>query len=427
MTLFLFFMLLILLMLLGLPVAIAIGVTASVWVISSGLPLVIIPDKLFSGMDAFVLMAIPFFMVAGETMNRAMVTEKLIEFAKFFVGRFRGGLAYVNIVSSLIFAGITGAAVADVSALGTIFIPSMERDGYTRAYAAAVTAASSIVGPIIPPSIVIVVYGAITNTSVSAMFAAAIIPGLLIGLIQCGVVFIQARKRNFPREHVEITPAKFMKASKEASLALVMPLIILGGILFGVTTPTEAAAIASLYAFILGIFVYRNLKFHDFMHIFKSATYQYSSLMIIMGAASILGWILSRSQAHAALIKFLFGFTENPQIILAAVLLFLVFVGTWLETNATIVLLGPTLAAAMKLIGFDPIHFGIVMILAVNIGLITPPLGVCLFAASGTGNVKVEEIVKNIWPYIIAALLVLCLVAYVPGIVHFVPRLFGLM
>ncbi|MDA3787048.1 MAG: TRAP transporter large permease [Desulfobacula sp.] len=427
MELLLYFILLIALMFLGLPVAIAIGVTASAWVISSGMPLIIIPDKFFAGMDAFVLMAIPFFMVAGETMNRADITRKLIEFANFLVGRFRGGLAYVNIVTSLIFSGITGAAVADVSALGTIFIPSMEKDGYTKGYAAAVTAASSIVGPIIPPSIVIVVYGAITNTSVAALFAAAIVPGLLIGLIQGIVVFIQAKHRNFPRQKVDFTPKQFILSFKDASLALIMPLIILGGILFGITTPTEAAAIACLYAFILGVFVYRKLTLIDFLMIFKRATYQYTSLLVIMGAASVLGWILSRSQAHMALIKLLFGLTENPKLILAIVILFLLFVGTWLETNATIVLLAPTLTAAMALIGYQPIHFGTIMILAVNIGLITPPLGVCLFAASGTGNVAVEDIVREIWPYIGASVFVLFIIAFFPEIVYFIPRLLGLI
>jgi tripartite ATP-independent transporter DctM subunit len=422
-----YFLLLIVLMFSGLPVAIAIGVTASIWVIASGLPLIIIPDKFFAGMDAFVLMAIPFFMVAGETMNRTAVTRRLIDFSNFLVGRFRGGLAYVNIVASLIFAGITGAAVADVSALGTIFIPSMEREGYSRAYAAAVTAASSIVGPIIPPSIVIVVYGAITNTSVAALFAAAILPGLLIGLIQGVVVFIQGKRRDFPRNPVDFTPRKFLLSFKDAALALIMPAIILGGILFGITTPTEAAAIASLYAFVLGVFVYRNLKAADFMHIFKQATYQYTSLLVIMGAASILGWILSRSQAHLALIQLLFGVSKDPRVILVCVLIFLLFVGTWLETNATVVLLAPTLAAAMKLIGYHPIHFGTLMILTVNIGLITPPLGVCLFAASATGHVEVEAIVKEIWPYIGASILVLFLVAFVPEIVFIIPRMLGLI
>jgi tripartite ATP-independent transporter DctM subunit len=372
-------------------------------------------------------MAIPFFMVAGETMNRSAVTRRLIDFSNFLVGRFKGGLAYVNIVASLIFSGITGAAVADVSALGTIFIPSMEKNGYSRGYAAAVTAASSIVGPIIPPSIVIVVYGAITNTSVAAMFAAAIIPGLLIGLIQGTVVFIQARHRNFPTQHVEFTLSKFLLSFKDAALALIMPLIILGGILFGVTTPTEAAAIASLYAFILGIFIYRNLNPSDFLYIFKRATYQYTSLLVIMGAASVLGWILSRSQAHLALIKLLFGLTQNHKLILIFVLIFLLFVGTWLETNATVVLLAPTLTSAMKLIGYHPIHFGTLMILTVNIGLITPPLGVCLFAASGTGKIEVEAIVKEIWPYIGASIIVLFLVALVPEIVYLIPRVFGLI
>lgn len=291
---------------------------------------------------------------------------------------FGGGLAYVNIVASMIFAGITGAAVADVSALGTIFIPSMEKEGYTRSYAAAVVAGSSIMGPIIPPSIVMVVYGAMTNTSVAAMFAGAIIPGILIGLAQMVVVFVQAKRRNFPQQHIEFTPKKFLLSFRAAFLALIMPLIILGGILFGITTPTEAAAIAAMYAIILGVFVYKMLTVRKFLHIFKGATYQYASLLVIMGSASILGWVLSRCQAHTALLKLIFGITQNPTGILLIVLCFLLFVGTWLETNATIVLLAPTLAAAMQLIGYHPVHFGIVMTVAANIGLITPPLGVCL-------------------------------------------------
>jgi len=427
MELLFYFILLIALLFIGLPVAIAIGVVASSWVIASGWPLIIIPDKFFSGMDSFVLMAIPFFMVAGETMNKADITQKLITFANVLVGRFRGGLAYVNILASLIFSGITGAAVADVSALGTIFIPSMEKDGYSRGYAAAITAASSIVGPIIPPSIVIVVYGAITNTSVAALFAAAIVPGLLIGLIQATVVFFQAKHRNFPRQEVDFTQKNFSHSFKDAALALIMPLIILGCILFGITTPTEAAAVACLYSFILGVFVYRTLTLYDFAMIFKRATYQYTSLLVIMGSASILGWALSRSQAHVTLIKLLFGLTQNPGLILVIVILSLLFVGTWLETNATIVLLAPTLASSMLLIGYHPLHFGIIMILTVNIGLITPPLGVCLFAASGTGNVEVEDIVREIWPFIGASVFVLFIIAFFPEIVFFLPRLLDLI
>ena len=266
-------------------------------------------------------MAIPFFMVAGEAMNQAGITEKLVNFANILVGRFRGGLAYVNIVASMIFAGITGAAVADVSALGTIFIPSMEKEGYTRKYAAAVVAGSSIMGPIIPPSIVMVVYGAMTNTSVAAMFAGAIIPGVLIGLAQMGVVFVQARRRNFPQRHIEFTPKKFILSFRAAFLALIMPLIILSGILFGLTTPTEAAAIAALYAMVLGVVRLSEYSpFKKFLHIFKGATYQYASLLVIMGSASILGWVLSRNQAHTVLLKLIFGVTENPTGILMIVL-----------------------------------------------------------------------------------------------------------
>ena len=327
----------------------------------------------------------------------------------------------------MIFAGITGAAVADVSALGTIFIPSMEKEGYTRKYAAAVVAGSSIMGPIIPPSIVMVIYGAMTNTSVAAMFAGAIIPGILIGLAQMVVVFVQAKRRNFPKHYIEFTPTKFLLSFRAAFLALIMPLIILSGILFGLTTPTEAAAIAALYAFILGVFIYRRLTFQKTLHIFKGATYQYASLLVIMGSASILGWVLSRCQAHTVLLKLIFGVTQNPTGILMIVLLFLLFVGTWLETGATIVLLAPTLAAAMTLIGYHPVHFGIVMTVTANIGLLTPPLGVCLFAASATGKISVEAIVSEIWPFIGAAVVILLIIALLPEISLFLPRLLGLI
>jgi tripartite ATP-independent transporter DctM subunit len=422
-----FLCLMVILMFVGLPIAIAIGATACIWIIYQGFPLTIVPDKFFAGMDSFVLMAIPFFMVAGEAMNQAGVTRRLIDFANILVGRFRGGLCYVNIIASMIFAGITGAAVADISALGTIFIPSMEKEGYTRKYAAAVVAGSSIMGPIIPPSIVMVIYGAMTNTSVAAMFAGAIVPGVMIGLAQMVVVFFQAKKRNFPTQKIEFTPKRFALAFRAAFLALIMPLIILGGILFGMTTPTEAAAIAALYALVLGVLVYKMLTVKKFFEICKGATYQYASLLVIMGSASILGWVLSRCQAHSVLLKFIFGYTDNPTGILMIVLVFLLFVGTWLETGATIVLLAPTLATAMTQIGYHPVHFGIVMTVTANIGLLTPPLGVCLFAASATGRLSVEDIVSEIWPFIWSAVVVVVIVGLFPEISLFIPRLLGLI
>ena len=226
---------------------------------------------------------------------------------------------------------------------------------------------------------------------------------------------------------IEFTPTKLLLSFRAAFLALIMPLIIVSGILFGLTTPTEAAAIAALYAFFLGVFFYRTLTFRKILHIFKGATYQYASLLVIMGSASILGWVLSRVQAHTVLLKLIFGVTQNPTGILLIVLCFLLFVGTWLETGATIVLLAPTLAAAMHLIGYHPVHFGIVMTVTANIGLLTPPLGVCLFAASTTGKISVEAIVSEIWPFIGAAVVILLIIALLPEISLFLPRLLGLI
>lgn len=421
----LFFLVLLLLMSLGVPVAFALGSTGFIWILYGGYPVMVGVQRLYGQMSLFVLMAIPFFMVAGEVMNYSGVTERLVGFASSVIGSIRGGLAYVNIVTSLLFAGITGAAVSDVATLGTIFIPAMEKEGYTREYAAAITAASSIVGPIIPPSIIIVIYGAVTGVSVGAMFAAAIVPGLFIGLSQAFVVLVMGKRKGFPVSQERFRLKKVGHSFLQALIPLFMPIIILGGILGGVFTPTEAAAVAAFYSFIIGAFVYFQIKPHHIKEIFISATYKYSSLLLIMGGAGVLGWIVARTGAHRGLVDTFFLITDNPHLIMGMVLFFLLLVGMWLETGATVCLLGPTLSAAMELIGFHPLHFGILMIVTVNIGLITPPLGVCLFAASSVSDRTVEEITMEIWPYILVSIAALLVIAFFPEIALFLPRALG--
>jgi tripartite ATP-independent transporter DctM subunit len=288
--------LLCILILFGLPIGFSLGLTAFVWLLTEGQRLLTIPSGIFNGIDSFVLLAIPFFILAGEIMNKTDLTEELIQFTTLLVGRFRGGLAQANIYASLIFGGITGVAVSDVSALGTVFIPAMEKQGYPKDFAAAMISSAAIMAPIIPPSVIIIVYGAVTHQSIGALFAGALIPGVLIGLGQSVLVaiMVMAKRRNFPKIEVKITPKLFAVSLKDASLALIMPVVILGGILGGIVTPTEAAAISIVYALVVGFVIYRNLKVADLYPMLAHTLRMTGMVLFIIAMASILSWVLSK-------------------------------------------------------------------------------------------------------------------------------------
>ena len=413
------------LLILGLPVAISLGLMSSTWVLISGSKLSMIASRMYSGIDQFVLMAVPFFCFAGEIMNSSGITDRLIKFVNYIIGRVRGGLAQANIYTSLIFAGITGAAVADVSALGTVFIPAMEKQGYTRRFAVAITAASSIVGPIIPPSIIIVIYGAVTGVSVGAIFAAAIIPGTILGISMSIYVMLVAKRRNLPKVVEPFEAKEFFISLKDATLALIMPIIIVGGILGGFFTPTEAAAVSVFYALAVGIFIYRSVTFKVVYRAVVNSMRVCGMLFFIIGLASILGWILARQNLPQTIAEFLINLSDNPNTIFLIVVVLLIFIGTWLETGTSCIILAPILAPAMEIIGVHPVHFATVMIVALNIGLVTPPLGVALYAAVVVGDVSFEEACKELWPFLIVDLIVLILLIYVPELTLVMPKLLG--
>ncbi len=419
------FSILIVLLLLGIPVAISLGLISGIWVFLAKSSLQMIASRLYSGIDQFVLMAIPFFCLAGEIMNQSGITDRLITFVNYIIGRLRGGLAQANIYTSLLFAGITGAAVADVSALGSVFIPAMEKQGYTRRFAAALTAGASIVGPIIPPSIIIVIYGAVTGVSIGSLFAAAIVPGVIIGLAMSAYIFSISKKRNFPKIEQKFEVKGFLVSFKDSLLALFMPFIIIGGILGGVFTPTEAAAVAVFYALLVGVLVYRTITLKILYRSIVNAMRTSAMLFFIIGLAAILGWVIARVHLAEHIAQFLIQLSDNPTYILLFVVALLIFVGTWLETGTSCIILAPILAPAMQMVGLEPIHFGTVMIVALNIGLITPPLGVALFAAVSVGNVSFEDVVKEIWPFIIVDLIMLLLLVYVPALSLTLPKLLG--
>jgi len=411
---------------LGFPIAFCLGITslsALLWM--GDVPLVIMAQRTFTGIDSFPLMAVPFFVLAGEIMNRGGTTKRLIDFANVLVGRIPGGLAHTNITASMFFGGISGSAVADAAAMGTILVPGMVRKGFPPGFSAAVTAASSTMGPIIPPSILMVLMGVTTGLSIGGLFAAGIIPGLLLGLSMMALSLYMAVRFKYPREVFPFTGRIFWRSLAAALPALLAPLIILGGILGGVFTPTEAAAVAVFYAFFLGTCIYRELDLKQMGSIFVHSGVTTAVLLLIIGMASIFSWVLSSEQIPTRIAQGMLAITENPYLILLFINIFLIFIGTFLEGGAAIIILAPTLLSVANTVGIEPLHFGLVMVLNIAVGLLTPPLGVCLFVVSGVTGLQLSTIIRSVLPFLALELAVLLLATYFPGLILFIPRMLG--
>ena len=411
----------------GLPLGFMLGLTALAGFHKLGNPvfLTMLSQKFFSGMNSYTFLALPLFLLAGDIMNKVGLTERIVNFSNIFFGRLRGGLAQVNIVSSIIFGGISGSAVADTAALGSVFIPSMEKEGYGRPFSAAITAASSIIAPIIPPSIIMVIYGGLMGVSIAGLFAAGIVPGLMIGFgLMLATRFI-SRSRQYPQHAIPFTVKNVTRGTREALWALMMPAIILGGILGGIFTPTEAAAVAVAYALFVGFVVYRNLTLKDLYSLLLRNAIMLGVIILILSAAAVLGWLLAIEQLPQKAAAGITALTENKYIILLLINLFLIMVGMLMDIMASLIILAPVLGPVAVAIGVDPLHFGIMMCVNLSIALITPPMGGCLFAAMVVGNVSFAEIVKEVFPFILVELSVLVLIIFVPEITMIVPRLLG--
>ena len=416
---------LLVLIFLRISVAFAIGVVGLGWLVLSGGSLSILASRSFGGMNEFVLLAIPFFLLAGELMNNGGITDRIVRVANLSVGRLRGGLGQANIFGSMLFAGISGAAVADVAALGSVFIPSMSDSGYSKDFSAAVTSASSIIGPIIPPSIVLVVYGAVTNTSVGGLFAAAILPGVILGGGMMGMMAYLARRRDLPRHDERPTRSELPRLSLEAALAATMPGIILLGILLGVFTPTEAAAVACVYGLLLGAFGFRTLTLGGVRSALRTSIYRSAQLYVIIGFAGVLTWLFAIEGVPGMIADLIGSLGLGPIGFMLFIAVVLLFVGTWLETTAALVILGPTLADVAASLGIHELHFGIVMVLTLSLGLITPPLGICLFVASSVSETDVWPIAKQVVPFFVADIVVLLVLMLFPTLTLALPRAFG--
>ncbi len=418
------FIIFIVLLIIGLPVAFCLGISSLMYFMMNAIPLITLPQKMFAGMNSFVLLCVPGFILAGNLMNQGGITERIIKFSNSIVGHIRGGLSQANIVASMIFAGISGTATGDVASLGAILIPAMEKEGYDTDFSCAVTASSSTIGPIIPPSLPMIIAATITGLSVTKLFIAGIIPGILLGLGMMLVSLIISKKRNYPKQK-RSTLKEIWYSFTKAVWALLMPLLILVCILGGFTTPTEASILAVIYSVIVGLFIYKDLTLKMLPKILKDSAITTAAILILIGLANVFAWILSMEQIPQLVANSLLSITTNKFLILFLINLLLLFVGTFMETNAALTILFPTLLSVAVKIGVNPIQFAIIVVLNLVIGLTTPPVGVCLFIASTIGKISLAKLAKAVLPFLFISLFVLTLVTYFPPITLSLVNLLG--
>lgn len=426
-TLLVFIAAFLVLLLGGMPIAWAMICATILWMIVSNelVFLLIMPDKIFQGIDVFILMAVPLFILVGEVLNAGRITDRLIHFANQFFGWITGGLAQVNIGSSILFSGITGVALGDIAALGRVFIPAMVKQGYSSEYAAAVTASSSIIGPMVPPSLIIIIYGAATGVSIGALFAACILPGLLVGLFQMALVWQQARRRGFLPVEADRSRSALMHSAAESIIPLMVPVIILAGILGGVMTPTEAGAVAAFYALLVAFGYYRSLKVADLYGVFERTMTFSGKLLIIVGCGAVFSLVMAIENVPTVMQGIIEAADMGPFTTLMVANLILLLVGMFIDPTAAIILFAPILSKVAQSVGIDPVHFGVIMILNLNLGLLTPPLGICLFAAEEIAGCGLPALIRETIPFLLISVLVLLLVTYIPGISLWLPHKLG--
>lgn len=408
---------------LGFPIFMATLMTAIIFVVSMDIPFSLVTIRLFGSINSFSLMAIPFFVLAGNIMGKAQITDKLVNFANSAVGQFKGGLGYVNILTSMLFGGIQGSGAADASAIGGMLIPAMEKQGYDKDYAVAVTAGSSMLSPIIPPSIIMILYSFYTETPVAHLFLGGYLPGVIITLFQCGVNYVAYRRRGY---NIPITPfsmKNFIRTAISSFGALVTPLLILCGIVFGLVTPTESGVLAIAYSLFYGFFISKKLKVKDFPEILIDSAVTTAIVFMTIAAAGVLANVLVRMQLQNEVLDFAVNTLKSPHLATLFLIGVFMILGCFLDPTIIVAMFGGIVVAVGNAFGFDPIHYGILMIIVMQIGAITPPVGTFLFIACGVAGLPLEKSVKPLMPYIGVILVALLLIYLFPGLVTFLPRL----
>ena len=411
----------------GVPIAFVIGIVSLLGIMSIPMiPNLTVFMKMFNGLNSFVLLAIPLFILAANIMNRGKITEMLVNFCIALVGNIRGGLAHANILVSMIFAGVSGSSQADTAGVGKMLIPAMIDTGYDKETTVGVTAASSTIGVIIPPSIPMVVYSGLTNASVAALFIGGMIPGILIGLTMMLIVCVIGRKRNFPK-YERAGFRKVWGLFRQSFPALLTPVIIVGGITTGWYTPTEAAAFASVYALLISLFIYRTLTLRDLPDIIKETLKLSSLSLFALATASALGELLGYYKASDHIGAFFAATIASPQIFMLIVIAFFLFVGTFMDAIPAMILFMPVILPTALRLGITSVHLGIVVVITLAIGLVTPPYGLCLLIAGSIADLSIERSLRGVLPYIAADLIILLLVAMFPAIAFYIPQKLGIM
>ena len=405
---------------LGIPVAVTLGLASAAYLLFSGIPLVVMPQKMYAGMDVFVLLCIPGFILAGNLMNSGGITERIIRFANALVGWARGGLGLTNVAASMLFGGISGTAVADAASIGGMMIPGMKKAGYPADFSAAVTAASSTVGPIIPPSVPMIIVGALSGISVGQMFLAGAVPGIMMGLAMMVTAYVIAVRKGFPRQPWQGF-GELGRSFFGAFWAIAMTVLIVGGLLTGIATPTETAVVASIYAMFVGIVIYRELPVRALPRIIIDSAVSSAAILALVGFANVFGWILVSERIPQTIAEAVLSITDNKFLVILLINLLLLFVGMFMETIAALIILFVPLLALAQGVGIDPLHFATFAVLNLMIGLTTPPVGVCLFICANIARLPLMPVVKAILPFLLSNLLVLLLVSYVPAFSTWLP------
>lgn len=412
------------LLLIGVPIAFALGLSGAIGLFAEGHKLVIVPARMFTGIDSFVLLAAPFYIFAGEVMFRGGVTDRLIRFAIFVTSGLRGGTAYANTVASIIFAGISGTAIADTAALGQVFIRGMEKEGYTKEFSAAVTVAGSVIGPIIPPSVIMVIFAAVSRISVIDLFLAGVVPGLLLGAAVAVVIWLKGRRGDLPTSRSDVTRAEMPTMIRDTLLVISLPVMIVVGTLSGAFTATEAGGIAAIYATLLGRFVFKTLDWAGLWDALKVSARTTSSLFLVVAAATVVSYLLTISGIAGIVRGFASEFASNGIVFMLVTMVILLILGCFLDPGAAIVLCAPLFLPVAQLLGIDMLQFAMFVILTLTLGLITPPVGVCLFVACRIGDIKIGRLVLAVAPFMVAELAVVVLIILVPGLSSGLPMLF---
>ena len=410
----------VLLLVIGVPISISIGASAVLGCLSLGYPLVVIGQKMVSGIDSFLLIAVPLFILAGNLMNAGKITEKIFDTAKELVGWIPGGLGHANVVASIIFAGMSGSAVADAGGLGAIEMEAMKKNGYDEDFAGAVTAASSVIGPIFPPSIPLIIYGSVASVSVDQLFMGGVVPGLLMGVLLMVMVLYFAIVRRYERHPFRLRA--LIRQFLGSIPALITPVIILCGFVVGWFTPTEASSIAVIYSLLIALFLYRTLDWKSFKKCLKDSAISSANPLFIIGTSTLFTYVMAMEGISRQFADVILGISSNPNVVLLVINVLLLVLGMVMEPGAILTLMLPVLLPIANGLGLDLVHFGVMVVLNLMIGQVTPPFGVCLFVISDVNKLKLERLYRSILPFLVPLILTLILVTYIPGIVTALPN-----